>query len=175
MMNEHSIDGEILYIHITKKTGEKVTAIMDLEDMDKAAGYRWIAGRQADTFRIVCHRWIDGKKRAVYLHRIVTGAPEGKLVDHINCNPLDNRKVNLRFLDTKSNSQNKKRPPVNNTSGVIGVTLHSTRGYYQVSLTVDGKTVYGGQSRNLEVAKGKAETLRAKHMPFSQEAMHAVM
>lgn len=56
-----------------------------------------------------------------YLHRIIMGVTGIKvIVDHINGNPLDNRRSNLR---TATNSQNvcNKNKHKNNTSGYKGV------------------------------------------------------
>lgn len=41
-----------------------------------------------------------------YLHRIITDAKKGQVVDHINHNTLDNRKCNLRICTASENSLN---------------------------------------------------------------------
>lgn len=41
-----------------------------------------------------------------YLHRFIMGSPKGKVVDHINRNRLDNRRVNLRICEQKENLWN---------------------------------------------------------------------
>jgi hypothetical protein len=63
------------------------------------------------------------------LHRLILNAPPGKLVDHIDGNPLNNRKSNLRITDKKINSYNRKNLNTNNTSGYRGVRKIGNRYY----------------------------------------------
>ena len=44
----------------------------------------------------------------IHMHRLVSGNPKGKIVHHINCNGLDNRKENLEIL-TNSEHANRRR------------------------------------------------------------------
>jgi hypothetical protein len=59
----------------------------------------------------------------VLMHRQIMGFPEGKQVDHINGNPLDNRRANLRICENAQNNRNK------------GLTKASTSGYKGVSFS----------------------------------------
>jgi hypothetical protein len=52
----------------------------------------------------------EGKRRLfLYMHRIIVGAPQGMLVDHINHNTLDNRRANLRLVTPSQNRQNTRK------------------------------------------------------------------
>jgi hypothetical protein len=62
---------------------------------------------------------VDGRR--VLLHRVITKAPVGSVVDHLNGNRLDNRRANLRICSHKENMQNRKLH-LNNTSGFVGVS-----------------------------------------------------
>ena len=63
-----------------------------------------------------------------YVHRIiwkmVTGSiPDDKQVEHDNGIHIDNRWFNLKLVDQSTNLKN-QTIPINNSSGIIGVSLH---------------------------------------------------
>ena len=45
----------------------------------------------------------------VVMHRFIIGAKVGQMVDHLNNNPLDNRRVNLSFTTSSKNNQNRSQ------------------------------------------------------------------
>lgn len=51
----------------------------------------------------------DGKRKEYKLHRLITECPDHLEVDHINNNPLDNRRENLRCVEKLNNLYNRKR------------------------------------------------------------------
>lgn len=60
------------------------------------------------------HKWNMTPKRYVYctchqilLHRLLTNAPAGRVVDHIDHHPENNRKVNLRVVSHAENMWNR--------------------------------------------------------------------
>lgn len=55
------------------------------------------------------------------LHRMLIDCPEGKVVDHINGNSLDNRRENLRVCTQSQNTMNKVKARGNFTSEYKGV------------------------------------------------------
>jgi hypothetical protein len=46
----------------------------------------------------------------VHMHRLITSAPKGKQVDHVNGDKLDNRECNLRLCSASQNLCNKGKP-----------------------------------------------------------------
>jgi len=48
-----------------------------------------------------------GKRHFVGLHRIITNCPVGMVVDHLNHDGLDNRRVNLRIVTQLENARNR--------------------------------------------------------------------
>lgn len=49
------------------------------------------------------------KKRTVYMHREVLSAPDHLQVDHVNGDPLDNRRENLRICTNQQNQANVRK------------------------------------------------------------------
>lgn len=58
---------------------------------------------------------------------------KSKQIDHINGNPLDNRRSNLRFVSASDNSRNQKDRS-SNTSGFKGVHFDKTRNKWMAFL-----------------------------------------
>lgn len=79
----------------------------------------------------------DGKRYSP-IHRDILGIKDGSPVDHINGNPYDNRRVNLRICTPSQNSANSARKDSN--SGVRGVYFDKRRNRYLVQITKDNKT-----------------------------------
>ena len=50
----------------------------------------------------------NGKRKSIYLHRLLLGAKRGQIVDHKNGNTLDNRRCNIRIVTASQNSANAK-------------------------------------------------------------------
>lgn len=98
-------------------------AIIDAEDAHIVAPYRWSCDRLG---------YFRRKRRAsegmgfisALLHREIMSAPAGVDVDHINGDPSDNRRANLR-LATRSQNRVNTGPQSNNTSGYNGVSWHT--------------------------------------------------
>lgn len=94
-------------IPLSGKRGAGLFAIVDDEDYERLSGYRWcvayVKGRRAYAnrgFRI------GGRFQKIQMHREVLGYLGPLQVDHINGDPLDNRKANLRLVTHDENTRN---------------------------------------------------------------------
>ena len=76
---------------------------------------------------------------------------KNEAIDHINNNPLDNRKSNLRICKQGENTLNKSFMS-NNTSGFIGVSYTSKKNRYDPEIRLNGKRCHLGYTRTLEDA-----------------------
>jgi hypothetical protein len=146
----------------------------------KIAAYALI---DAEDAHLADERWcLRPKDRKLYaersngaqprlLHRVVLGlgTGDGRSVDHINGDGLDNRRANLRVATTAENAQNQGSR--GGSSTYRGVTWDRARGKWMARAMLDGrhKTI-GRFDSELEAAEAAA-AFRREHMPFSAEAL----
>jgi len=123
-------------------------AIVDLEDYKELAKYKWYAKRCERRF--YAERW--GKTQqgsrvrgGVKMHQVIMGTAEGKYIDHINHNGLDNRKGNLRFATTQQNTWNKRKQKGNYSSQYKGVHWVKSERNWRTRITCNGKVIYIGR------------------------------
>lgn len=85
------------------------------------------------------------------MHRVILNTPTHIGVDHINGNPLDNRKVNLR-LATRQQNQFNRRHQKNNKLGVKGVCWCRRAKKYRSTIKLNRKVIHLGYFPSLEEA-----------------------
>jgi hypothetical protein len=114
--NEFHVTGQFTTMVITQTNGEEHDIQIDTEDyhrMDKGA--KWFViknSRSGDLKYVYRNVWIDGKRTLEALHRFVTNAPKGMVVDHRNHDTLDNRKANLKVCSHAENMKNRRKKQV---------------------------------------------------------------
>lgn len=92
------------------------------------------------------------KGSATLMHRLLARAVSGEYVDHINGDPLDNRRTNLRVCQKQQNEFNTKIRS-DNKSGYRGVCA-ARRGKFRAYIVKDGKQHCLGEFRDpTEAAK----------------------
>ena len=152
--NRYDLSGEY-GIGWTSNTNKEF--YFDLEDYEKIKDYCWIEEVGTTGYSSIRAR-VPGENRIVIMHWIILGE---KWYDHINRNPFDNKKENLRKATRAENNRNCSISK-NNTSGIIGVSWNKTNNSWRVRITVDRQTIEVGSFLNKEdaiVARLKAELL----------------
>lgn len=170
MRNHFEVRGDITVIFIYAKDGKKSEVLIDTDDLpivQQIDGHWSISwdGRRSNFY-------IKAKK--VILHRLITNAQKGYVVDHINHNTLDNRKQNLRVVTIAENAQNRMgATSTNKTSGILGVCWSKKKNKWRARIKLNGKARDIGFYSDLQEAKKAVTQARAKYMPYSQEALQS--
>lgn len=77
-------------------------------------------------------------------HRFIMGVTDPKIyIDHINGNPLDNRKENLRICTQEQNSCN-RGPQKNNKSGYKGVSWEKRQNKWRTQIKINEQQTHLG-------------------------------
>jgi len=98
-------------------------------------------------------------KNYVYLHRLIIGAKKGEIVDHINRDKLDNRRLNLRIVSASLNLYNKE---IKNKLG-RGVYFDKAGNRYRACISHNNKTLKLGSFKTVDDAK-EAYNKKAKEI-----------
>ena len=136
----------------SQRTSEKIAEfIIDKDDIEKVKYHKWrISHSHVVTGLPAQHTqrelsWVilnldnrDEKNKDI-------------VVDHIDCNPLNNRKSNLRICKQSDNILNKSFMS-NNTSGFIGISFRSDRNRYDPEIRYKSIRCHLGYSKTLAEA-----------------------
>lgn len=162
----YDVVGDIAYIHC-QRNGEKLDVIVDSEDVERLVSFGRIGvtSRDYPTYSKRDERY---ESRRIYLHRFVIDYNGANMVDHINGNPLDCRKENLRIVTHKQNCQNIHGLNKANKSGYRNVMWNKTDNCWRVVICVNGKRI-SKQLHSKEEANRVAKDLRRKYMPYATD------
>ena len=128
--------------------GAALTSIDD-DDFDRVAEYKWRIG-PAQTYP-QAHK--AGK--SMFLHRFILGEiPKGYVVDHIDRDPFNNVKANLRICTQRQNTMN-QRGSRSGSSCFKGVQWRGDVGKWYARITINRKEIFIGAFCD-EVAAARA-------------------
>ena len=126
-------------------------ALVDTPDMPLTQGHSWYALRQdRGNKQSYVATWIHGKN--VRLSRLLLGAPDDMVVDHINHNPLDNRRCNIRICTLSENAMGQSKRKDVTASRYKGVTFKKETGRWDAQIRVEGKKLHLGYFATEEAA-----------------------
>lgn len=98
--------------------------LVDDSDLWILSAYNWWLHKGTTTY----YARANTDRGRIYLHRYIMSPEEGKVVDHLNGNGLDNRRSNLRVVTLSTNGHNRVK-----TKYPKGVRFH--RGQYRAVFT----------------------------------------
>jgi hypothetical protein len=157
-------------VDISTKKFPNTHCIIDLEDIEKIKNINW-----SPNINGYAH---GGSYKKFLMHRFILNAKKGQIIDHINGNILDNRKVNLRLVTHQQNLWNntKNKSIVTSRTGTkyVGVSLspvalrYKLKRPYVARMTVDNKTVNLGYYETPEQASNayqqKAKEIKGQYI-----------
>ena len=124
VFNEYIFRQKYVLLHIINTSNEEAFGKIDLNDYERVKKYKWTLSIHEQDIRIISN---SKELNRIYLHQYILNNINKELViDHINRNPLDNRKINLRITSRSVNSINAK-PRKENKSGIRGVYRRDER------------------------------------------------
>lgn len=146
--NKYIINNNYVGMIIESKVYGMIRVKIDNDDLEKCSKLTWHYAKNKDSKYIQTR--IKGKM--VKLHRYIMNMNNSNLVvDHINRNPLDNRKSNLRICSYKENSFNKSIR-VDNTSGIPGVSFHKNNKKWRAKIKYNNLTIHLGYFEDINEA-----------------------
>lgn len=113
-------------------------ALVDDDDFERLSNHKWSAGP-----RHVYRRARDSRgSRIVLLHREIMCPPDGLVVDHIDGDPLNNQRSNLRVCTSQQNSFNVR--PGAGVSRFKGVSKHRFTDKWRAYISFNREQVHLG-------------------------------
>lgn len=127
-----------------------LVAFVDDEDFERLNRFKWTAQEQGKAGDFYAYRFEatgKGKRRKIYLHRLIAGEPKVLKVDHRDHNGLNCQKENLRHATNQQNSWN-RRPSINSR----GVSWDKRTGSWFSGICFNRKTIFLGRFKEKENA-----------------------
>jgi hypothetical protein len=120
-------------------------ALVDDEDFDWLNQWKWCATWSKTNNLFYVKRSLTvapGKQRSLLLHRVLLGLTwgDGLQIDHIDHNPLNNQRRNLRIVTAAENQANRRALKLyrNNKIGHSGISWDKRRKKWRVSIKQQG-------------------------------------
>lgn len=159
--NTYEYFDDYIIIHTYDKHGIH-SAYVDKEDFDLVKAYTWSINNLGYA-RTAIRR--DGVTKQILLHRLILGlvnAPKNIYTDHIDGNPSNNRKYNLRIATNQQNQYNAKVSTIN-SSGHRGVTWRRDTQKWRATLNINKENTYLGEYATKKEAIKVRQDAEQKH------------
>lgn len=140
---QHNVINKGFYILVEViSKGKKYFVKLDVKDKSILSKYRLFLDK--DGYVLAYDR---ENKKMLRLTKVLLGEKEDFVIDHKNCNKLDNRRSNLRFCTRSQNSMNRR-----------------CRGYYwsKIHKKWIAQITLGGKGKHLGVFKSEEDAKKAR-------------
>lgn len=170
MKNGLEVRGDVTAIFLRRNSGEVLETIIDTADLSlvqefKGSWYAHWARNNKSFYAMGNLRVSENKRTSVQLHRWILHPSKGFMVDHINCNTLDNTRRNLRIVTNQHNCHNKNPSAI---KGVRGVYWSEDHKRWRAVGSINYKHHHLGLFYDIKEAEKEVVNWRREHMPYSQ-------
>ena len=126
-----------------------INCLVDLEDVKMLENFYWqlkFDKRHPNCLGYI-ETHINGKR--IFMHKFLAPGPVNLVVDHINGNPFDNRKNNLRICTQNFNTKNRQN--------CKNIYFNKRDNLYYVAFAINRKTKYLCYTRDYKEAEEYAQ------------------
>jgi len=149
--------------------GEGKWTLLDVKDYYRLRIFKWIVYGNGTNLYAIRHQLIEpNKTKTVYMHREIMNPPADLVVDHRNCDGLDNRRTNLRFATHAQNTRNRRKKK-NGSSQFLGVYFNKEKSTWDSQLMHNGKKIWVGRFKTeIDAARAYDAAARKYHGEFAR-------
>jgi HNH endonuclease len=165
MRNTYAIADGKVQIDILKYGKFFCHAIVDIGDLPKLLAFdiNWRTNVKPNG-AVYIQSVYQPTRETIQLHRFLMDAPKGVQVDHIDRNPLNNSRENLRLTDETGNARNRGLNS-KNKSGHAGVCAYGK--FWKAYIYVEGKEIFLGYHLTLKDAITERKLAEKKYWGVS--------
>lgn len=148
-------------MEILIKSKKEITlfALVDDENYEYLNQFNWFIKNGQNTTYAIRNDWSSGKNKSILMHREIMNINNSSiLIDHIDCNGLNNQKNNLRICNKSENARNRMAncsSTLNSTSKYKGVSWDKRKNLWRSRIMIDYKEKFIGYFKD-EVEAAKA-------------------
>jgi AP2 domain/HNH endonuclease len=160
---EHRADGTtVIFLEHKKKILE---CVIDTADYSLVKGHRWYAKsvhyikkyKAAETY------YARAARLSASMEHLLLPPVDGKTIDHIDRNSLNNKRSNLRYATPAQQTMNQRRANPTKTSKYRGVSWNKNTQKFRTIITLQGKKTHVGLYESEEDAARAYDAAAIQH------------